>query len=258
MRYGVIADVHGNLHALEAVLAALDRAGVDRIACAGDLVGYGPRPNECVARIASLSPAPVVVAGNHDLMAVGRLSASRLGSLPRTTLEWTQGVLDRDSRAYLEALPPSAATEDGVVAAHGSLDDPAEYVFDCGAGMVQLSLLADRHPAARALLLGHTHRPLACAAGGGFLPPWGELELAAGGGGPWLLNAGSVGQSRERLPLARGLVLDLAGGLASFVAVGYDVRATRRELRAAGLPAHACHLAPGRAARLRRRLAARL
>ena len=105
MRYGVISDVHANVHALEAVLGALDREGVDRIICAGDIVGYGPRPNECVERIATLDPPPVVVAGNHDLMAIGRLPTDGIGPLPQQTIEWTAEQLSHDAREYLEALP---------------------------------------------------------------------------------------------------------------------------------------------------------
>src|SRR3954453_519788 len=99
MRWGVIADIHSNLHALEAVLAALERAGVERYVCAGDLVGYGPRPNECVERVAALDA--VVVAGNHDLVAIGRLSAEGLGPLPAQTVQWTASVLAADSCAWL-------------------------------------------------------------------------------------------------------------------------------------------------------------
>ncbi|MEA2429539.1 MAG: hypothetical protein QOI19_12 [Thermoleophilaceae bacterium] len=252
MRYGVVSDVHANLNALDAVLAALEPEGVDAIVCAGDLVGYGPRPNECVERIASLDPPAVVVAGNHDLMAVGRLPTLDIGPLPRQTLEWTWEVLDRDARVYLESLPQTVATDDGVVVAHGSLDDPVEYVFDAPAASEQLTRLEERHPRAHVLILGHSHRPLACT-GTGDAPAQGEIALVDG---PWLLNAGSVGQSRERRPLARALVLDMARGTASFLAVDYDVRATKRELRDAGLPEHACHLAPGRSGRLRRKLTA--
>ena len=243
MRYGVISDVHANVHALDALLAALERAPVDRLICPGDLVGYGPRPNECVARIAALDP--IAVAGNHDLMAIGRLPVEGLSPLPARTIEWTRSVLGAEARSYLEALPPAAVAPGGVVVAHGSIDDPTEYVHDCRAGAAQLRLLGERWPDARGLLLGHTHLPLACPAGA-------EARLPSGD--RWLLNSGSVGQSRERRPVARGLVLDLDRGVAEFLAVDYDVKATKRELREAGLPAHACHLAPGRVARLKRRL----
>ena len=223
MRYGVIADVHGNVHALEAVLEAL--GPVDRLLCAGDLVGYGPKPNECVERVASLNA--ITVAGNHDLMALGRLPLPR-GRLQRKTMEWTRTAVSPSTLSSLTELPLRASV-DGIELAHGSLDDPSEYIYDCGSARAQLA----RVPDARALLVGHTHLPLECD--GRFL------------------NPGSVGQSREAEPHARALVLDLDESVkAEFLAVDYDVEATRRELRAAGLPPYACHLAPGRMARLRR------
>jgi predicted phosphodiesterase len=256
MRYGVISDVHGNAHALDAVLRALEPLAIDRLICPGDLVGYGPRPSECVERVAALDP--IAVAGNHDLMAVGRLPMDGLGTLPRQTLEWTREMLSVEARSYLERLPLTAEADDGtVVVAHGSLADPADYVQDRAAAAAQLSALVERFPGARTMLLGHTHRPLAVSADGAAPAADGEVALADHDR-PWLLNAGSVGQARERRPLARALVLDTERATASFIAVSYDVRATRQELREAGLPPHACHLAPGRPARWRRRLAARL
>lgn len=254
MRYGVISDVHSNLHALEAVLSALERERVDRIICAGDIVGYGPRPNECVERIASLRRPAVVIAGNHDLMAIGQLPADDLGPLPKQTIEWTANVLVPDARSYLETLRESAITDDGVVVAHGSLDDPVEYVFNDTAAHRQLIAVAGRHPDARVLVLGHTHIQRAFGQDGDRSPD-GEIDL---GDHRWLLNAGSVGQSREREALARALVVDLDRRCAHFLALEYDARATKRELRAAGLPEHACHLAPGRGARVRRKLKAAL
>ena len=226
-RYGVIADVHGNVHALSAVLDALSARGFERLICAGDLVGYGPRPNECVERIASLDA--VAVAGNHDLMAIDRLAADGAGSLAERTLDWTRAQLSPATRSYLEGLPLRASA-DGVEIAHGSLDDPTTYVHDCPAAAAELAKVPD----ARAVILGHTHHPLECGA---------------------LFNPGSVGQSRERRPVARAMILDVGESVkAEFLAIDYDVAATERELREAGLPPGACHLKPGLVARLRRYL----
>ena len=121
MRYGVIADVHGNLDALRAVLRAIDREGVDRHLVAGDLVGYGPYPNECVAAVAELSA--ICVAGNHDLIALGALSDERCIELARRSLTWTRRVLGADERAFLAALPRVDTAPGGVRMAHGSLDE---------------------------------------------------------------------------------------------------------------------------------------
>lgn len=127
MRYAVLSDVHANLPALRAVLGALEGLAerIDRHLVTGDLVGYGAFPNETVELIASLDP--VVVAGNHDLMAIGALSHARAGALARRTLEWTASVLSSPSRAYLASLPRTAVVGDALLA-HGSIDDPQEYV----------------------------------------------------------------------------------------------------------------------------------
>ncbi|HEX8075325.1 MAG TPA: metallophosphoesterase family protein [Thermoleophilaceae bacterium] len=255
MRYGVVSDVHGNLHALETVLAALERAGAERILCPGDIVGYGPRPNECAARLREAGA--MAVAGNHDLMAVGRLEARRLGPLVARTIEWTRSALDDDARAYLNELPERASTGDGIALAHGSLDDPTEYVRDCVSGTVQLTRLRELEPGAAGLLLGHTHRPLACGPDGP-LPAHDRLALPDGDPPPrWLLNPGSAGQSRERRPWARTMLLDTGAREATFLTLDYDVNATRAELHAAGLPPHAHHIRPGRWARALRSLRSR-
>src|SRR5215208_6143592 len=115
MRYGVISDVHGNL----AALAELRGLSVDAYACAGDLVGYGPQPNECVDAVRRLGAASV--AGNHDLIAVGALSEDRCERLARNSLRWTREALDADTRTFLAGLPRRLALPGGVVVAHGSL-----------------------------------------------------------------------------------------------------------------------------------------
>ena len=99
--------------------------------CAGDLVGYGPFPNECARRVASLGG--LCVAGNHDLMALGRLGDERCVAVARTTIRWTRTVLDADVRELLAGLPLDAR-RDGIAVHHGAIGDPTRYVLDRGAG----------------------------------------------------------------------------------------------------------------------------
>jgi predicted phosphodiesterase len=239
VRYGLLADVHGNLDALRAVLAALERLGVDRYLFAGDLVGYGPYPNECVAAMAALQAT--CVAGNHDLIALGELSDRRCIELARRSLAWTQRVLGADERAFLEALPRRVAVPGGVVMAHGSLDDPQEYTTTRTQALSQLAHIED-HDGARVLVLGHTHRPLAFARRAGWLRPAGISALPVGDA--VLLNPGAVGQSRELRARARFAVLDLDAGEARFVAIPYDAGACRAALRRVGLSPRSSHLRP--------------
>jgi predicted phosphodiesterase len=239
MRYGVIADVHGNLDALRAVLRALERQGVDRHLVAGDLVGYGPYPNECVATVAELGAA--CVAGNHDLIALGLLSDRRCIELARKSLRWTREVLGADERAFLAALPRTVAAPGGVVMAHGSLDDPQEYTSTSAQVLSQLASL-ERVDGARVLVLGHTHRPLAFGRHAGWLRPHGTRALPQGDA--VVLNPGAVGQSRELRVRARFAVLDLVAQEARFFAIPYDVAACRAALRRVGISQRSVQLRP--------------
>jgi predicted phosphodiesterase len=253
VRYGILADVHGNLHALRAVLRELERAGVDRLLLAGDLVGYGPQPNECVELVAELDA--VCVAGNHDLIALGALPDERCIRLARDSLRWTRTVLTPAAREFLAGLPLQAQAPGGVVVAHGSLDDPQEYTTRPQQADRQLAAL----PAgARLLVVGHTHRPWAYGARSGSLPSRGTVPFYDDPA--VLLNPGAVGQSRELRARARCAVLDLQRGSALFLAVPYDVDRCREDLRRLGLSPRGCHLRPsvlGAGRRAVRRLAER-
>jgi predicted phosphodiesterase len=244
VRYGLISDVHGNLPALEAVLAELQRLRVDAYACAGDLVGYGPQPNECVEAVRRLGAAAVT--GNHDLIAVGALSADRCERLARDSLRWTRDALDDDTRDFLARLPRRLELPGGVVVTHGSLDDPQEYVLRVDQAAAQLRRLAEELPSARILVLGHTHR--AFVTDGALASPriGTQRGVPLRGTGRWLLNPGAVGQSRERRVRARFAVLDLEREEATFHAIRYDVPRTRALLRRQNLPARSVHLAPWR------------
>jgi predicted phosphodiesterase len=239
MRFGVMADVHANLHALDAALAFLSTQDVDGYLCAGDLVGYGPLPNECVRRLADL-PARCV-AGNHDLIALERLSDENCIPLAQASLRWTRRVLDDDVRTLLENLP-TGATVQGVALHHGSVTDPEEYVLTQAQALACLDDLERVAPAAEILILGHTHRPMAIGRRGGSLLRRRTGTVTLPPGEPVVLNPGAVGQSRSRDVRARVMVLDLAAREATFHALSYDVARCRQALRERGLPATSCHL----------------
>lgn len=242
MRYGVVSDIHGNLHALQAGLRVLSDAGVDEYLCAGDLVGYGPMPNECVATVAELGAR--CVAGNHDLIALGRLSDEWCSRLARDSLRWTGDELSGDSRGFLQQLPGVLVAPGGVVIAHGSLDDVQQYVRDRQERMAQLRTLKRRHPTAHLLVLGHTHRRVAHGQLHGTVRPGRDGSVALARAERYLLNPGSVGQSRERRARSRFMVVDLERSYVRFYAVRYDVAGCRRALEQRGLPGWSCHVKP--------------
>ena len=239
MRFAVIADVHANLHALDAALAFLADQDVDAYLCAGDLVGYGPFPNECVRRVGDLPGR--CVAGNHDLIVLDRCSDERCVPLAQTSLRWTRAQLGAQERAFLAGLP-LGASEDGVALRHGSVTDVQQYVLTKDHAAASLRDIRRVGPGAEILVLGHTHRPMAFAERAGWLlrETTGAVSLPAGEA--IVLNPGAVGQSRSRDARARFAVLDTTAREATFHAVPYDVAACRQALQDRGLPPQSCHV----------------
>lgn len=231
MRIAVLSDIHANLHALEAVLSDLDGAAIDQVWCLGDVVGYGPRPNECVdlvRRHAALS-----LCGNHDLAVLGVLDMAEFSGDAAAAAVWTQGVLGEPQRAWLAGLEPAGRAE-GAELFHGSPRDPVwDYVLSEGAALESL-----HETVAPLVLVGHSHVALALSLAGdvlaGGLAPGGTApDLAAG---RWLLNPGSVGQPRDGDPQAAWLLIDTGGSRAEFRRVAYPIEQTQAEIRELGLP----------------------
>ena len=231
MRVAVVSDIHSNLHALEAILAAIDSEAPDELWCLGDLVGYGPQPNECCAAIAER--ADVCLAGNHDLAVRGTIDLAEFGGEAAVAARWTREVLAPEAQALLDRLEPEGTAE-GVALYHGSARDPIwEYVLSDAGALATLELVDSP-----LVLVGHSHFALRFVASGdelvgGVAPAGTELELD---GVRAVLNPGSVGQPRDGDPRAAYLLLDLDAQHASFRRVEYDVKRTQREMRDAGLP----------------------
>jgi diadenosine tetraphosphatase ApaH/serine/threonine PP2A family protein phosphatase len=231
MRVAVVSDIHSNVHALEAVLAAIDGEAPDELWCLGDLVGYGPRPNECCAAIAE--HADVCLAGNHDLAVRGTIDLAEFHGDAGFAARWTQKVLEPRWRTLLDRLEPEGAAH-GVALYHGSARDPIwEYVLGDEAARATLDAAASP-----LVLVGHSHVAISVVQSddgldGGTAAAGTELEV---GGVRALLNPGSVGQPRDGDPRAAYLLLDLDAQRASFRRVEYDIERTQREMREAGLP----------------------
>ncbi len=252
MRIGLLADIHSNLPALDAALRTLRSVGVDAIAVAGDTIGYGPFPNECIDVVRRSTD--FVVAGNHELFLIGDHAERRYGTLARESLLWTRGRLGQPQWNWLYRLPRQVELAN-VVVTHGSLASPHEYVVRPSQVARQLELLGRDHPTAEALVLGHTHAPT-YKEEGRRVSPTPLTRRRYGPAARVLINPGSVGQSRqlERRPHARFAVLDVAVREVRWFAVRYDHPETIRALVAAGLPAAGIHFRPTAAAAVARLL----
>ena len=246
-RFAFISDIHGNLPALEAVLAAIDRQGVDATVCLGDVVGYGPHPGECLDRLDARGIFSVQ--GNHELSVIDELEASRFNPAARVALRYTRERLTDEQRARVQSMPPSADLDD-VIVTHASPihdDNGSDYVHD--QTMAALAFGACR---AHCLLLGHTHIPIAFGTPDtgfaavepqdvrvAFLPH--GLPLRLDPRYRYILNPGSVGQPRDGNPDASYGVLDTVARTFTVHRIAYDVERTQRAMVEAGLPNFLAH-----------------
>lgn len=210
----------------------MDDEAPDEIWCLGDLVGYGPRPNECTASVAQR--ADLCLIGNHDLAALGRIDLLEFNEDAAASARWTASTLTDDTREFLARLEPRAERE-GIGLYHASPRDPVwEYVLSAEVAAASIAAAPES-----VSLVGHSHVALAFSLdgntpAGGLAPDGTELDLASAE--RWLLNPGSVGQPRDGDPNAAFLVLDLGLRQAVFRRVPYPIERTQEDLRAAGLP----------------------
>ena len=237
MRYLIISDIHSNLTALETVLGAAEGKW-EKAVCLGDLVGYGPDPNEVIDRIRSLGA--ITIRGNHDKAVAGAEDIDDFNPIARAAVLWTRQQLRPENREYLTNLPKGPQTVDAFSIAHGSIYDEDEYVFSPAPALDALA--NSPNPVT---FFGHTHIQ------GGFTlrgkddvqvlraaPGTGRESLAVSidPDGKYLLNPGSIGQPRDGDARAGFAIADLEHGKVEFWRVSYDIERVQQRMTQAGLP----------------------
>lgn len=244
MRVLVVSDIHGNLDAFKAVLAVARKEGYDEAVCLGDLVGYGPEPDECVEL--ALRTCAAVLAGNHDVAAAGGMDISAFSAHARRAMEWTRSHLSQDTLRTLGGLEP-IGNYSGLLLSHGSPEDPV-WSYILGAEDAEEAFASRPFDIC---LFGHTHIPsafLKIGAGRGagceVLYGTADLDLSTARGRA-LLNPGSVGFPRDAADAhasdrlgeaaARYGLLDTEAEQWRFRRVEYDMRRTAALMDRAGL-----------------------
>lgn len=231
MRILIISDIHANLTALDAVLA--DTGSFETVWCLGDLVGYGPDPNECIERVREF-PDLLCLIGNHDQAALGIIPLSRFNREAGAIAAWTGQILTKQNIEYLNSLPTKITLDDFTLA-HGSPNQPVwEYILDPGTADRSFDALKTPYG-----IVGHTHLPTVF-----HRPPNGNFsklksiqwDAAMPLDPDMLLNPGSVGQPRDRDPRASYAILDSEAKTWEMFRVDYDITQVQIRILKAGLP----------------------
>jgi predicted phosphodiesterase len=232
VRVAIVSDIHGNRHAFEAVLDAVEASEAEELWCLGDLVGYGAEPDACVDL--ALRHAAICLAGNHDLGVRGDLPLSQFSRGAALAARWTQDNIAYETLEFLRSLEPTRL-EESVGLFHASPRDPVwEYVLS--PLQAELCLDTQEH---RVCLIGHSHVALSFSRQAGA-PATGEtreadeeLDITTG---EWLINPGSVGQPRDGDPRAAWLELDDQAWSVVYRRTEYDVAGAAGAIRGARLP----------------------
>jgi len=231
MKYAILADIHANLEALNVCLEAT--RGVDGYICPGDIVGYGPNPNECVEIIRGLKSK--IVAGNHDRVVAGQLDINAFSREAASAAEWTRKIITGINLKYLEELPEYIEDNDFEMV-HGSLRDPLEeYISSISEGIPTIELMKKK-----LCLVGHLHIPLVITK-----EPKSEYDgwqLADGDVvktsefDKTIINVGSVGQPRDMDSRASFGIYDTAAKTIEIRKVVYNISAVQEKMRKSDLP----------------------
>lgn len=222
MRVAVISDIHANLPALETVFTIIDQIGVDRILCLGDIVGYGPFPNECIALVRERCAA--VVRGNHDAGAIDELPLDHFNTYGEIAMKWTRKQLTAESAAFLRSQPLMQVV-DGITIAHAAPLHPGSWRYIFAWPDAQRCFAAFGTPYC---FIGHTHVPVVVGESGSV------NQFRSGE--RFLINVGSVGQARDGVPRASFGLLDTERGTYDTVRTEYDIEAAARAILQARLP----------------------
>src|SRR5690606_10210553 len=215
----------------QAVLQDAETEGhLDAIWCLGDIVGYGADPEACIELLRS-HPSEVI-AGNHDLAAIGAISTKDFNPFAAAAARWTAEQLSEDSRRWIEALPNVRVVELEFTLTHGSLHDPVwEYLVSSDAAAAHLHRQSTPYG-----FVGHSHLPLVFFEGDAKRNLHTHATVLPLESVRFVANPGSVGQPRDGDPRAAYALVDTEARRVTFRRVEYDVATAQRKIREAGLP----------------------
>ena len=222
MKYAIISDIHSNLEALQKAFEIIDKEKVDEIICLGDIVGYGANPNECIDLVRSR--CSTIILGNHDAAVLHPSLFDDFNPLALKALQWTSEQLTYESRALLSSLP-MVGRKENILFVHSSPSSPElwDYIVD-----IEDAASALQNFDERLCFIGHTHISGIFSLQGSVKSITREEQF--------LVNAGSVGQPRDRNPMLAFGIFDSSTWDYRLMRSEYDIKLAAEKIFAAGLP----------------------
>lgn len=242
MRYAFVSDIHSNIEAFEAVLEDIERVSPDRILFLGDIVGYGPNPNECIDKL--LQVADVSLGGNHDWAAVGKTPDDYFNPFAKAAVDWTVKTLREDNKDFLLRTKASGSF-DGFQVAHSTPFMPEEWRY-----IMSQKEAVENYQSIESQLcfIGHSHQPLIIEyADPSSVKVYREHSFQFDPGRKYIVNVGSVGQPRDANPDSCWALYDSDEHTIQYHRVPYDIQSVQKKMEEVGLPRYLIdRLAQGR------------
>jgi putative phosphoesterase len=234
VKYLIFSDVHGNLEALNVVLEQIESYEPDRVICLGDVIGYGPNPNECIEQVSQM--AQMTIMGNHDHAVLGLTDISYFNQYAKAAVLWTRQVLTEDNYKILQAYP-FRVSERNILFVHSTPIHPErwDYIFNPLEGHYYLQHLEEQ-----VCFIGHSHQPLFFEKDQNGQIAFDRkftFSLPIQENHKYIINVGSVGQPRDGNPDVSYAIYDTEAQFVEIKRLPYDIALTQNKMKEIGLPA---------------------
>lgn len=226
MAIAILSDIHGNLEALTVIFNYIEKKKIKEIYCLGDIVGYGPNPNECVDLVASKCTNSII--GNHDHAALGLTSIEYFNEFAKVSTRWTMNQLTNKSKDYLLSLDFKFSTEHFLLV-HSSPADPKAWNYILTEYDAKKEFKHFEQPVC---FIGHSHFPVIFSKKGFTRKSKVKLDVS----NKYIINVGSTGQPRDGDSRACFCLYDRERRKIEYVRIEYDIKTTRDKIVKAGLP----------------------
>lgn len=231
MRYAIISDIHSNLEALNTVLDTIQNELIDKIYCLGDIVGYGPYPNECFKLVKQ--HCEVILTGNHDFACIEKSELLYFNQFAKKAIEWTVSALSPENLKEIAELPLEKIVDDfHLVHSNPYAPSSWDYILSIDEAIYNFSKFKKQ-----ICFIGHSHQPIIYVENQDVKYSYTtDSEIEIEDGHRYIINVGSVGQPRDSIPKSAFGILDTETNTYQLRRVNYDIKKTYDKMLALGLP----------------------